>query len=728
MPLTRCRQPGCSGSVGEDGFCDICGVQPLPDGADEHVPPGRPEESPGFGELPQVEVRSPESQVQPDAEVPETHRVCGSCNRLVGQSKPGRPALTSGFCPRCGTPFSFRPRLRSGDRLGHYEVVDPLAHGGAGWVYLAKDSHLDGRWVAIKGLIDENDPKSAETVVNERKYLIALDHENIVRILDFVIDSRGDKPIGYIVMEYVGGKSLWEIKDLAQRGNRPLPVEHVVTYGLQILDALAYLHGRGLVYCDLKPDNVIHQRRRVKLIDLGAACERGFTGEPWVTRGFTVPRKERVTRGMQPDMDLYSLGRTLAALFANSPESCPPDSSGPLEAGLKALKLTLARATEDDFRKRFSDAAEMREQLEGVLRQITALRGNDFPPKRSARFAATVELLDNGLGAPPPLSRWTAGPATEAVLDTDLVDDATPKPETVAPALPAPLPDPADPAAGLLTTATTDDPQRLLVELANLGERSVESDLARCRARLALGELDDAEDALDAAARRAGDDDWRIHWHTGLAKLRRGKSGDAGLAFGEVHRILPGELIPRLALAYCAEIGGAPADAARHFEVVWQTDRAAVGAAFGLARTHLARREPGRDRAVAVLDTVGATSKYFDAARTAALRVRSSRFGEARPDEQDVTDAVGRLTALATTDAAGRARLVTVVRQAALRLLRDGAPKLPEGRVLGVPVTVHTVRLLLEISFRELAGQAADDDQHDTLIDLANTVRPKTRW
>jgi len=54
-------------------------------------------------------------------------------------------------------------------------------------VYLAKDLNLDGDLVALKGLINENDPQTAEAAVNEKKYLIALRHENIVRILDFVV-------------------------------------------------------------------------------------------------------------------------------------------------------------------------------------------------------------------------------------------------------------------------------------------------------------------------------------------------------------------------------------------------------------------------------------------------------------------------------------------------------------------------------------------------------------
>ncbi|WAL68111.1 protein kinase [Amycolatopsis cynarae] len=749
--MTRCRRPGCPGTIDDTGFCDVCGLQPAEPAESAAEPdPGWTDgdrADTGFGELPPIGVKAPESQVRTNPEVPEPHRVCGRCRAEVGRSTFGRPALASGFCPRCGTPFSFVPRLRRGDRLGHYEVVDPLAHGGVGWVYLGRDTHLDGRHVAIKGLINENDPETVEAAVNERKHLIALDHENIVRIHDFVIGpgSEADRPAGYIVMEYVGGKSLQDIKKLARLNRRTLPVEDVVTYGLQILDALAYLHARGLVYCDLKPGNVIHRDRRIKLIDLGAVCERGYRGDVWVTERYTVPESERRSRGMRPDMDLYSLGVTLKELLVNSPEGRPPGARGALRAGLASLELALTRATEPDWRRRFPSAEEMREQFEGILRQIAALRGTELPPKPSSRFAPAVELLDAELYRPPPLSRWT-GPADETALETDRIPDSRPLPPRVALELPAPLPDPRDPAAGFLATATTGDPRRLLAELDGFRGRSIEAGLVRCRVHLALawqaGEaqefaaaataLEEAGDlALEERRRREAAqepaEDWRIHWHTALLALYRRKSDEAAAAFEEVRRILPGELVPRLALGYCAEVRDRPSPAAAHYAVVWRTDRTEASAAFGLARTHLAGPSPDRDAAVSVVDSVGPASKHYDAARTAAIRLRAGRIGEAGPGAADLEDAVRRL-AVPGHDRAGRARLVTLVRQAALGLLADGSPELPEGEILGSRVTGPGLRLLLEDSLRELAAQATDDDEHDTLIDLANTVRPRSRW
>ncbi|MEI4927315.1 protein kinase, partial [Klebsiella pneumoniae] len=84
-------------------------------------------------------------------------------------------------------------------------------------------------------------------------FLAALDHSNVVRIYNFV--THGDA--GYIVMEYVGGKSLKTILKERRQANAgrmdPLPVDEAIAYTLAILPALGYFHTQGLVYCDMKP-------------------------------------------------------------------------------------------------------------------------------------------------------------------------------------------------------------------------------------------------------------------------------------------------------------------------------------------------------------------------------------------------------------------------------------------------------------------------------------------
>lgn len=551
----------------------------------------------------------------------------------------------------------------------------------------------------------------------------------MLRILDFVVQPDDKNSTGYIVMEYVDGKSLREIIKMAAENERPLPAVDVVRYGLQILSALDYVHGRGYVYCDLKPDNVIHQRHRIKLIDLDAVCPINFRGDVWVTEFYSVPTEERKLRGTQVDMDLYSLGKTLNELLTASVEGAPRASPGPLSPGIDSLKLTLDRATEDRAR-RFPTAADMREQLEGVLRQLTALGGAKLTPVPSARFTAPAELLDDGLGQPPALDTWTDAPAGAAVPRFRALADGRPASPLVALRLPGTAPDRADPAAAFLAGMTTTDPDRLLTELGN-HRPSPEIELARCRAHLVLRQYEEAGQCLARAERATGPaDDWRVLWHRALLATHQQRITDAGELFTRVREILPGELVPRLALGYCAEQRGEHARAADHYRAVWRTDRAAASAAFGLARTLLAGGD--RDGAVDILGEVPPVSRHYDAAQIAAVRMRVGRLGadpdDGRPHTADVVDAVRRL------EPAGAGvtwvRLVTIVRQAALELLRaNGDPdELPPGEVLGSPVPEHGLRLRLERSFRELAGQAEDDDQYGTLLDLAYAVRPRTRW
>ena len=101
-----------------------------------------------------------------------------------------------------------------------------LAHGGLGWIYLARDRNVSDtvadRWVVLKGLIDTGDADAMAAAVTERRFLVEVDHPNIVKIHDFVQhpDPSTGTDVGYIVMEYVGGQSLRDLL-LASTARRP---------------------------------------------------------------------------------------------------------------------------------------------------------------------------------------------------------------------------------------------------------------------------------------------------------------------------------------------------------------------------------------------------------------------------------------------------------------------------------------------------------------------------
>ena len=91
-----------------------------------------------------------------------------------------------------------------------------------------------------------------------------------------------------------------------------MPVEHALAYAIEVLPALGYLHDRGLVYCDFKPDNVIQTEEQLKLIDMGGV-RRIDSDEPiYGTVGYQAPEIE--TDGPSVSSDLYTVGRALAVL------------------------------------------------------------------------------------------------------------------------------------------------------------------------------------------------------------------------------------------------------------------------------------------------------------------------------------------------------------------------------------------------------------------------------
>jgi serine/threonine-protein kinase PknG len=270
--------------------------------------------------------------------------------------------------------------------------------------------------------------------------------------------------------------------------------------------------------------------------------------------------------------------------------------------------------------------------------------------------------------------------------------------------------------------------------------RSVEVRMLACRAMIELNDLDGATSQLTAASgllSHPESADWRFAWHRGLIKLAEGEVVAARPLFAEVYRDVSGEDAPKLALGFCAEHCGDRSEAEKFYEAVWERERLQASAAFGLARVRMA--STGRLAAVAVLDEVSDNSRHFEAAQIAAIMVLSGRLapragGDVLPTAADLNSAVERLLRLESLDGgerAGplRARLTAVLREAALELARNGAlAGVRGGYVLGDPPGKRKLRTLLEGSYRRLAEQAGDAQDHGVLVDRANAVRPNTWW
>jgi serine/threonine-protein kinase PknG len=312
--------------------------------------------------------------------------------------------------------------------------------------------------------------------------------------------------------------------------------------------------------------------------------------------------------------------------------------------------------------------------------------------------------------------------------------------------LPMPQVDRADPAAGYLATFAGLDPAQRAAAMSRAvsGDATVPSEvatsaetrLALARALLDVGDYDGAGVTL---AELAADDpsDWRIAWTDGLRRLAVGDAVAAGGAFSAVHDELPGELAPKLALAFAAEAGGDAAAASRYFRLVWTVDRSFISAAFGLARTCLAAGD--RPGAIAALAAVPQTSSHHAAAQIAAVRILVSpgMTGD------DLRQADGRLGRLAL-DEARRQQLTVEVLRAALDWASSGqAPSrnVPgrhasgapaagaasgDGLILGCEPNDRALRFGLERGYRALARLTPDRSRRIELVDMANAIRPRT--
>lgn len=684
----------------------------------------------GLVEITRPAAPDPASAVMANAEVAENKRYCGNCGKPVGRSAGGTPASVEGTCANCGAAFSFAPKLFAGELVGgQYEVLGCLAHGGLGWIYLAKDRNVSDRWVVLKGLIDTGDPSAVAAAVAEQRFLAEVEHPNIVKIYNFVEhpDPKSGNQVGYIVMEYIGGQSLRDLSMEnvdASGAHTPLPLAQVLAYALEVLPALGYLHSTGLLYCDLKPDNVIQTHEGLKLIDLGAVRRMDDQESPiFFTAGYSAP--ELATEGPSVASDIYTVGRMLAVLSFNFSGytsqyqyTLPGTGQVPLFSLFESFHRLLRRATATDPDTRFASCEEMAEQVAGVLREVIALSTREPRPGRSVGFGAELRTFGSEI--------MTVGEHSAAPRPPDWSE--------VTSGLPKPQVDTSDPAAGVLGTITTSDPQELLATLATAPSNSVEAKLARARVRIELGDLNRAfADINEAAAIRTDADDvplppnFRVNWYRGLLGLAARRPRDARAAFDAVYDMVAGELAPKLALAISAEYCGDFFGAARLYELVWHTDHGYVSAAFGLARVYLAQGD--RLGALDVLESVPDRSSQYLPAQLAAISARTRGVPADQLTERDLLIASTRLERL-RLDAERRLSTSLSVLHAAHDWVRSPAGAQvgrASGKVLGYPLTDRDLRFGLENCYRSMARLATTSPERHSLVDRANAIRPRTR-
>ena len=154
-------------------------------------------------------------------------------------------------------------RLLPGQQISHYKIIRRLGAGGMGEVYLALDLVLH-RDVAIKVITATGvgSEEAKQRLIREARAAAALDHQNICLIYE-VGESDGS---AFIAMQYIDGQTL------AERSNTPISVDETLRLGIQIAEALAAAHARGIIHRDIKPENVmLTSGGHAKVMDFGIA-------------------------------------------------------------------------------------------------------------------------------------------------------------------------------------------------------------------------------------------------------------------------------------------------------------------------------------------------------------------------------------------------------------------------------------------------------------------------
>ncbi len=268
---------------------------------------------------------------------------------------------------------------------GRYEKVKKLGKGGMGEVWLVRDREEGGKEVALKFIATQVvGGKDGECFKHEFELLSKLRHPNLVDVYDF-----GRSPEGcFFTMEYIPGEDLFAY---AQKNPGTKFTEAVVG----VLRALEYIHSRGLIHYDVKPEN-IRVGRVVKLMDLGLAGEGGMelAGRVKGTLAYIAPE---IVKGTEVDKraDLYSLGVTLWYILSGE---LPYEGKTPLEVAKNQLETQILSVSADfpqpwrdilprllspEPYQRYASANE-------VIRAINKLTSQKFPTETKETKASYV--------------------------------------------------------------------------------------------------------------------------------------------------------------------------------------------------------------------------------------------------------------------------------------------------------------------------------------------------
>jgi serine/threonine-protein kinase len=282
-----------------------------------------------------------------------------------------------------------------GQILGNYKITQKIGAGGQGTVYKAIDQKL-GRTVVVKVLPPELTVKEANLKRFEREARLAssLDHPNICTIFD--MDELGG--LHFITMQYVEGRNVRQLVN-----GRPLELESALRIAIQVADALAAAHARGIIHRDIKSGNImVTDAGQVKILDFGLAklldeseaansgihqTELTEIGVPYGTATYAAPEQARGDK-VDARADIFSTGVLLYemltgtwpfrgkstidvrhAVIYDQPKPLVSARPGPTPARLQQI---LDKAMQKEPRGRYQKIDELRDELRKVLHEIAS--------------------------------------------------------------------------------------------------------------------------------------------------------------------------------------------------------------------------------------------------------------------------------------------------------------------------------------------------------------------
>jgi tRNA A-37 threonylcarbamoyl transferase component Bud32 len=322
-------------------------------------------------------------------------------------------------CFSCGTPLQTSSAVASatlaspGQDSGatllkqRYRVVRSLGKGGMGTVYLAQDTQLGDRAVALKKmtrgtLTEEQKQQAVENFRREAYMLARLQHPNLPNIYDhFEEDGHW-----YLVMSFIQGEAL--DKYLARAQDQRLPLQEVLFIGRELCNVLAYLHQHQppIIFRDLKPSNImLSSDGHIYLIDFGIA--RHFKPEQtrdtnhYASLGYAPPEQFGQSQTTEQS-DIYSLGVTLYQLLSGYSPVWSPFRLPPLQSLVPTLPDQLVRLItwmlELDARKRPANVKIVLQELHRVVIQLPSpMPGYETAPLTPEPH----KLVEQGLLSPP---------------------------------------------------------------------------------------------------------------------------------------------------------------------------------------------------------------------------------------------------------------------------------------------------------------------------------------